>query len=125
MVDSSDVTTTDSKGRKLNQLSPPPDGSATTAGPCLPRVGASEQLGRRIDLPVNEGGHSDSVSKQRRMEASDSSANAVSEQKGVNTNSSGLASSERTGSGQELRMPKHVNLHELGLRRTTREGGGF
>ena len=54
------------------------------------------------------------------MEASDSSANAAPERKGVKTNSSGLASSERTGSGQELRMSKHVNLRELGLRRSPR-----
>ena len=69
MADNRDDTTTDSKERKLDQLSPPPDGPATAAGPCLPGAGASEQLGRRIDLPVNEGGHPDSVSKRRRMEA--------------------------------------------------------
>ena len=54
VVDSRDVTATDSRGRKLDQLSPPPDSPMTTAGPCLPRAGASEQLSRRIDLPVNE-----------------------------------------------------------------------
>ena len=120
VVDSRHITTTDSKGKKLDRLSPPPDGPATTACPCLPRVGASERLGRRIDLTVNEGGHPDSVSKQRRMEASDSSAIAAPERKGVKTNSSGLASSERSGSGKELRMPNRVNLHELVLRHSPR-----
>ena len=62
VVDSRDDTTTDSKERTLDQLSPLPDGPATTTDPCLPRAGASEQLGRRIDLPVNEGGYPDSVS---------------------------------------------------------------
>ena len=118
VVDRRDVTTTDSRGRKLDQLNPPPDGPATMAGPQTPGAGASEQLGRRIDLPVNEGGHLDSVSKRRRIEASDSSANTVPERKGVQTNRSGLASTERTGSKQELRMPTRVNLHELGLRRS-------
>ena len=54
------------------------------------------------------------------MEASDFSANAVSEWKGVETNNSGLASNEQTGSGQELRMPKREHLHELGLRHSPR-----
>ena len=47
------------------------------------------------------------------MEASDSSSNAAPERKGVKTNSSSLASSERTGPEHELRMPKRVNLREL------------
>ena len=79
MVDSRGVTTTDSKGRKLDRSSRPPNDPVTTAGPCLPRASASEQLGRRIDLPVNKGGHPDSVGKRMKMEASDSSANARGE----------------------------------------------
>ena len=49
------------------------------------------------------------------MVAYASSANAAPEWKRTETNSSGLVSNEQTGSEQELRMPKHVNLHELGL----------
>ena len=115
VVGSSDVTTIDSRGRQLDQLSLSPNSPATTANLCSPGADTSDKLGRRVDLRVNKGGHPDSVSKQRRMDASDSSDNAAPERKGVETNSSGLVSTEQTGSGQELRMHKRENVHQLGL----------